>query len=283
MIYVYKDDVCPRGLFAYVWTVLDTIRKLEPEDLLYVDLTTGIPTYYDPNYTRTNNVWDYYFQQPFNLTEDCYNSEHKIYYYNGEEVGTTFIFGIKNGKYRLAHTTKIRAEGKRLVDKYIRFQPHILTKVEDFYSANIKNKNVVGVHIRGGSMYTSNPGSHGHGDWYPELGQTEYYYPFVDAELEHHDAVFLMANNLDSREKFKARYGNRLLHYDSDLLSDGPVDLTWLHNDRNYEKGEVAVIEILLLNHCNKMLLTSSNIGLFATLYGNTQYQYLDEHVQVHY
>ncbi|MEY4332416.1 MAG: hypothetical protein RLZZ196_1154, partial [Bacteroidota bacterium] len=61
--YIYTDNM-QKGLFAYYWGIINALSKLKEGDKLYIDLVNKTP-YFDLNYTLTNNVWEYYFEQPF--------------------------------------------------------------------------------------------------------------------------------------------------------------------------------------------------------------------------
>ena len=78
-------------------------------------------------------------------------------------------------------------------------------------------------------------------------------------------------------------YGDLMIKYDCDLLCPPGVhlDTAWLHNDRNYEKGEFAVIDCILLSKCAKILATSSNLtSLSIVLSGSeTETEFIDTHI----
>jgi hypothetical protein len=276
MIYIYQDDFVVRGLFAYFWTVADVLRRLNDDDLLFVDLRK-IGPYYDPNYKPTDNVWEYYFEQPCGLTLDCYDIEHTTLIYNEYEVRNNLIFGPQYGNYSLSDNLedkdrlyRTKREAKKVITKFIRFQPHILEKVDKFYKTYFTN-NVLGVHVRYGEMFTR-----GHSNA-TQLMCSEYYYPYIDKELDLYDKLLLITNNLSIREDFIIRYGNKLIYYDCNLLSTTDIDNTWLHNDRNYDKGEFAVIDCILLSMCQKKLVTASNLGCLSTLLNDNPCEFIDK------
>jgi hypothetical protein len=277
MIYIYQDDLCDRGLFAYFWTVVDVLKRLKEDDVLFVDLRERGP-FYDPKYEPTNNVWEYYFQQPFNLTLDTYNQEHTVVKYDGYELAKDFIFGLSENHYTLSYEPNSRSIAKQLVEKHIRFQPHIMKIVNDFALNNFQNKKILGLHVRAGNMFIQ-----GHAHGFTQFMTAEHFYPYVDKELDQYDNLFLITNTLRIRDSFISRYGNRLVYFDTDTLAPCDLDVTWLHQDKNYAKGEAAVVECVLLSLCNKMLVTGSNLGCLSTLLSNNEYEFIDQEVIYNY
>ncbi|MBU1082724.1 MAG: hypothetical protein KKB59_19720 [Spirochaetes bacterium] len=271
--YVYIDDCWPaRGLFAFYWCVMDVLRTIDRPDCgLFVELSKKT-LYYDPNYTKTDNVWEYYFEQPSNiqLDETC----EKIHY--TAERAKKLIFGLTNGRYAMQESQSIIELGKHLTKKYTRFKQHIIEKAEKFETKNFKGKKILGVHVRGGAHFTT---GHARGQGLP----LEYYYQKVDEHLPEYDSVFLITPDMPTRNAFADRYRSNLLHYDSDVISkQWGMEAEVQNMDRNYEKGETAILECILLSRCNKMLLTGSNLGCLSMVLkdDSSSYEFIDKHVR---
>jgi hypothetical protein len=57
------------------------------------------------------------------------------------------------------------------------------------------------------------------------------------------------------------------------------LDIPWIHNDRNYEKGEFAVIDCILLSKCTKILATSSNLTCLSVVLSDADIEFIDTHI----
>ena len=268
--FVYIDAFGERGLFAFFWCVIEVLHLLNESDKLYVDLRK-IPPYYDANYKETDNVWEYYFEQPCGLTseDDCTPIKFD------RDMVSKMIFSLRGGKYNLQISEEAREIANRIIQKCIRFKPHIHKKVEDFYGENFKDKTILGVHARGGLHFTT-----GHGRGQSHLMNMEYYFDRIDKELYNFDKLFLITPDMPIRNAFIEKYGDKLVFYNSDLLVPiSGIELAWEHRDRNYEKGEVAVVESILLSKCSKMLVTGGNLSCLSIFLTDSEYEWIDEHI----
>ena len=278
-IFSYTDNM-QKGLFAYYWGVLHAISQLNGDDKLYVDLSQKTP-YYDPNYKLTDNVWEYYFEQPFSDYDlrDSIPSNFNTFC----PVPTNFKFGLDGqGNYSLSEKSLNFYEsfklGKLLTEKYIKFKPHIIEKVENFYHEYMRGKNTLGVQYRGGEAFHTAHARNQH-----QHMNIEYHISKIDENFKtgEYDQIFLITNDQYARDILMDHYGSKIIKYESDLLCPVGVhlDVPWLHNDRNYEKGEFAVIDCLLLSKCQKILATSSNLTCLSVVLSDGQFEYIDKHI----
>jgi hypothetical protein len=283
MINIYKDHVGPRGLFAYVWCIIDVLKDLKPEDQLFVDLRYETP-YFDTNYHKTNNTWEYYFKQPFGLNLNCYQQQHNVIKYNWERVANT-QFGIEPNakKYSLFVHEERRLLATKLIRKYIKFQDHIQAQADKFYADNFKDKKILGVHYRGGQHYIT-----GHAANQSHLMNYEYYFSKIDENLENFDSVFLISFEKEPQAIFKQRYGDRLFFYNSEFLGTSKGDSGQFYShpgtfyertDQNYKIGETSVLDCILLSMCDKKIVTQSNLGFVSVLLNDNPYEFIDGHI----
>ena len=230
MNYIYEEKFGNRGLFAYFWCVLDCLKNLNESDKLFVNLNNKTP-YFDINYTKTNNVWEYYFCQPSDLNDTCYNQEHKIIDIDNNFVkNMLFSIDTNTKKYSL-YDIKNQSIAKELVKKYIKFQPHILEKVANFNLNHFKNKKVIGIHVRGGEHFNS-----GHAKNQYHMLTLDNYFSKIDENLNNFDIIYLTSNDALPRSEFKKRYEDKVCFYDHKYLADSATDTTWLHVNENYNK-----------------------------------------------
>lgn len=284
MIYIFKDDFVDRGLFAYVWNVMDAYSKLEPEDKIFVDLRWKTP-YFDAKYKTTSNVWEYYFEQPSGLTLNCYKENHGIIKNDEYKAKTLNKFGVDNTtkKYALVSYPEIQELGKKLIRQYLKPQNHILEMVDKFHSKNFENKKILGVHHRGGFHYIT-----GHGGNQNHLIDNNYYFSIIDKEINNYDNVFLICNDAETKLTFKNKYGSKLITYQYDCLGTTQT-FGYFHpgsgnyvpiNYEGYKAGESAVIDCLLLSKCNKKLVVNSNLSICSVLLNDNDFEFIDEHIK---
>lgn len=269
-----------KGLFAYYWGVINALSKMGNEDKLYVDLSKKTP-YYDPNYNITDNVWEYYFEQPFsdydltnmiacNFDTFCPNP-------------VSFEFGLDgDGNYSLSSNSKYYKErsilSKKLTKKYLKLKPQVNQKIENFEKEYFEGNSILGIQYRGGEAFHT---AHAKGQF--NLMSIEYHISKIDENLQtdKYDKVLLITNDQYARDVLINHYGDMMIKYDSDLLC--PIgmhlDIPWIHNDRNYEKGEFSVIDCILLSKCKKILATSSNLTCLSTILCEGEVEFIDKHI----
>lgn len=273
--YIYIDN-SSKGLFAYVWGVMNALHHLKEGDVLYVNLNQMTP-YFDPNYQNTKNVWEYYFKQPFDQITDLENYE----VIELHSLGPLLFALDGEGNYGLSPNSRFyeerTAQAKTVLQKYFKLQSHVLDKIENFYSEYMEGKKVLGIHYRGGEAF-----HHGHGKFQFNKMDLQHHYDWVDKYIDDYDKLLLITNDEIAKNSFTEKYGQKLIRYDCDLLCPpgDHRDLTWLHCDRNYEKGEFATIECILFSKCDKLLATSSNLGCLSILISNGNFEYIDSNVQ---
>lgn len=278
-VFLYTDDM-QKGLFAYYWGVINALSKIKNDDKLYVNLSKKTP-YYDPNYKVTDNVWEYYFEQPFcdyDLT-NAISCDFSTFCPNPD----SFEFGLDgNGNYSLSTNSKYYKErsvlAKKLTKKYFKLKPHINQKIKKFERENFKGNRVLGVQYRGGeALHTA------HGKNQFNLMDIDYHISKIDESLQtgEFDKLFLITNDQYARDILMDHYKDIIFKYDSDLLCPVGVhlDIPWLHKDKNYEKGEFAVIDCILLSKCKKILATSSNLTCLSTILNANEIEFIDNHI----
>jgi len=277
--FLYTDNMS-KGLFAYYWGVINALNQIKNEDKLYVDLSKKTP-YYDPNYQETGNVWEYYFEQPFSDYDLLNNITCDFDTFCPDP--TSFKFGLDGeGNYSLSDNSnqyaKTNTLAKRLTQKYLKLKPHIIKKIQDFENEYMIGSNILGVQYRGGEALHS-----GHGKNQHHMMSIEYHISKIDENLNtgKYDKLFLITNDQYARDILMNHYNDNIIKYDSDLLCPVGVhiDVPWIHNDRNYEKGEFAVIDCILLSRCKKILATSSNLTCLSVVLNGGEFEFIDKHV----
>jgi hypothetical protein len=144
-----------------------------------------------------------------------------------------------------------------LIRRHIRIKPHIHAKVDRFFADKLEGSYVIGIHYR--------------------ATDKRYEVAPVPFEVMRAAIVRAMASiHADRLKLFLATDDQRFLDY---LRSAFPDRLTYREIIRslddcpldmmagsNYDKGEEALIDCMLLSRCNQLVRTASNLSLIAAM-----------------
>ena len=269
-VYVKTVDNEEYGLFALILSVLGLLVTGKET---YIDYIKKTP-YYDDTIDN-KNVWEYYFEQPYNKKlSDVYKdiNNGKIKHYEiGDFRDKNYINNIN--KFLERSESEI-IQARLFIKNRIKIKSHITEKVNKFYDDNMKGYKILGIQQRGTDHFAI-----GHGN-----GQSldiNISFAEVDKLIASYDKLFLMTDSCQTLEKFKEKYPDKLIHYDDALLSN---TVTAIHRgayDTNkYKLGEDVLIEGELLSKVDYLLAMNSNISLWAILKGNMQYHFIDKHIK---
>ena len=256
--YVIKPSHNYVGFCGYLWQVIRAIYKYPGSRYnIYIGNPNGGP-----------NVWEFYFQQPFIPSE----SDSPI-----AEVGLLFD---ENSEFVDLYPSMLAlsaAEKKVRWDKfgnittrYFHLLPEIHEKIEAFRSIHFDKKKVFAFHCRG----TDHPDKKDISESFPE----------IDAKLNEYDIMYASSDEKVIMDSLKARYGNKMVSYDSSTRSD-PCDfqmtrseniapthafrynaiINWSRENNGYQIGEDIIAETHLMA-CTDFLLCAcnSNVNYFV-------------------
>jgi hypothetical protein len=291
-VLVVRMNHCNAGFFAQVQFALNQIRWAESKKLIPVvhfgrDSVDGPNAYYEEG--AGPNVWEYYFEPVGGLTLDAARelaresgrrlltlSYWELWRLHYEEP--TSVFTYPYGYYRRFDDKAAyldapwwaaqRAEGRRLVRRYVRVRPEIMAKVDEFVDHHFDG-GVLGVHARGTDKQDT-----GSGSAVARIVPPAEYFPLIDRYLRANPTarVFFATDQRQFREEMQTRYGDRLLSVAS-TLSDSTVNAFQAQRERgagNRAKGEEVLIDALLLSRCDFLLKCTSAVGEFAQYFSDT-------------
>lgn len=270
-----------KGLFAHFFSILNALADLKEDEQLYIDLSKTT-SYYDPSYNKTDNVWEYFFEQPFNLTkEEAYKSPIEV----GQLYFKTFNhFGLSNGKYDLTYKHDKFFLAQELVKKYIKFNDEILKEFNLIKNNLFQNRSVFGVHVRSNEHYTT-----GHAkDQFSKINSNFYFEKIENKILELRERynfkfskLFLATDNQKNIDTFMNKFSDILVRYNSLVTpANSQTDNNWLFNDQNLKKGKDVIFEVLLLSSCKYKLLSNSNVSCAAAILSElNSFEFIDMHI----
>lgn len=251
-------------MFYYYIQVLKTLYLVENTlDKIYVKLDSNVP--YIDKKMSTNNVWNYYFYQPFDITHDEFITSELI-------EGDWFQNDMKIGPgYHLLDVETLKI-ARTLTKKYIKIKEPILEKVNIFLKNNTNiADSILSVHKRGTDHIEDKRFAH--------LLDIGVYYNEIDKRIDNYDKLLACSDEQFSIDAFKRRYGKKVIAYDSIRAltpqNEGVHYSLVKHNP--YKTGEDVVIECILMSKSNFLIKTirQSNVA-YSSLFLNENLKFFN-------
>ena len=274
-ILLIKPSLKHAGFAASLLTVLNYARYCERENLtpvVHIDASCD-SRFLDPEYG--DNVWEQYFEPvgPYSsadvqrMLDDATTGQRapKFCYVDAAlalriKTDPDSIFTWTYGPWRTRLLNdpegwfmEQRRKGRETICKYVRVKPHILEKVDRFFDRHMKERPVLGVHMRGTDLRYA-----------PPVSPAEYFEP-IEHYLANHPGtrIFLATDQVQYLELMRKRYGNILHHYDCLRSSTSTAPFNGKQGSP-YRRGEDVLIDILLLSKCAFLIRGASNIPEMA-------------------
>ncbi len=224
-----------RGLFSLFREVLDVIASNGQRNIR----VEYYRTLYNTN--ASENMWEYYFYPVRNDIKKKY-----IRFFTTRPYRN--VFSTEN-KTQLALFHEV------LTDR-IRIKEGITRAAEQFWRNNLAEKKVIGIHYRGTDIHITT-------DMYRGIlkePRVEEYFVAVDALLaKGYDTILLATDDEKIFQKFKSRYGEKLISHEIERSHDGRA----LHffNSNKRQQGEDVIVDAFLLSKCDFFLYGCSNVS----------------------
>lgn len=233
------------GFFSNFLVVLGALDCGEKEGMaLKIDYgKQGL--YYDPQ--RGPNWWTYYFEQ-LQINDFDNNTAKLIPHHMIGEFAQCAYF----------HMT--RQQAHEIIKKYIRIKPHILKKLNQFRGDKFGKKFVIGCHYRGTDKVFEAPKV----SYEAMLKEIAKVISVINAHRKEW-VIFVATDEKKFLRAARKLYKNKVVYTNSYRSTTHQG----VHADRhfnNYQKGEDALIDALLLSHCNILVRTSSNLSFVSKI-----------------
>lgn len=158
------------------------------------------------------------------------------------------------------------------LNKYVQIKPEILSELNAYYSAHMKNHYMIGVHIRFATIHAQEiPGQINPkiNDYINEINT------LIAKHQDLHVKIFLASDSHYIINELKKIYGDRLLYieahralYDEDPHLIYQNTAYWLSHPEEfhlkkpgYAGGRSALLDCLILSKCNVFVHTTSNVA----------------------
>ncbi len=273
--YVYrgagKNDIA--GLVGSYYLVGGVVYKaLQLGQIPYVDFQK-YPCQYsvDRPIRGSLNAWEYYFKQP------CETVREQVY--KGKRI---ILLGWK--LYKSKQDENIlrqwcnlsRSERKDFFEKVMPVNRYLLDEVNKFYDKEIKDRNVLGVFLRGSDYTARKPIGH---EVQPTVQQVE---EKIDEFLRKYriGRIFLVTEDADIFQYLKDRYGEAIFCSDYYFVRFDASKDKWVKdafNNDPYERGKNYLIRIMLLARCKYYVGSKASGSRFALDFSNYEDEYIFE------
>lgn len=225
------------GLFAMMTYVIGALELYERRTLSGLTVNFGVGgLYYDPSVG--SNWWTYYFE-PIHLPA------------KGKKSGRSMTSTEMNQCMHAVIEIPDERRGE-LVRKYVKVKPQILRKVDAFIGDQFLGKKVIGVHYRGTDKKTENP-----------RVPFASIYEVIERPEFHDFIIFAATDEAAFLDAISARYPGRVIATKATRSLDERA--VHFNSSEPYKIGEEAVIDSVILSHCDFLIRTPSTLSWFST------------------
>lgn len=231
------------GFFSNFRGSVSAIKECEEKGLSPYFYWKGTP--YD-DASHGDNVWEYYFEQvnPLLFT-----------------AGKNLPRQMAQQDFSWRNLPETRAIMSRYIDKYVQVKMDIQKEVDDYYNENMKDRNVLGVHIRLTDKAT-----------HPAEKKTIVSLDNYKTEIQNYIDIFpeayiyIATDSTDYLTELQREFGDKILLPDV-IRSSGGNSIHHHSKGNGYQKGKDVLIECLLLSKCNFLIKGVSNVSLCALFF----------------
>jgi hypothetical protein len=246
----------PMGLFAYFIEAISFYFRF-PNDKIIIQMEKNC-SYYTEDIKWTDNPWEYYFvPEKCDAIEEVRKYDSDFFARMNDSFRSKFIvmasYVLDERFFEISH---------HIVNQRIKIRQEIMDDVNMFYEKHMAGKKVISVHKRNVSHYVDYPHPHRKAK-YANLSADVYFDRIEKSEIAF-DKIFLMTDELDARIEFEKRYGDKLIHYDSEVAPAGTYILNELSG---YEIGRQVLIEVLLAAKTDYFFPARSNVSLAVRMF----------------
>ncbi|MBQ7561663.1 MAG: hypothetical protein IJS99_07520 [Synergistaceae bacterium] len=256
-----KDNTC--GLFSYFNNILMAINYAEEHNFIpVIDMKNYPNAYLYNDEVKHVNSWEYYFEQPSNISLDDALSCRK------------YIIGRDSILYYKKYLSVERMH--ELCKKYIRFKPSVLEKLA-ILQEKTQGKRILGVKIRGTDLIAHKPKGH----YVPPTAEQAITKVQTVMQEKNFDIIYLATEDKNIMEKFKAAFGDKLILPECDYLDydyNSKGDLAEYNTNRpndKYLRGLEYLVSILFISKCCQGFIASRSNGTEGAIFLSEGFEYL--------
>jgi len=258
-----------QGVFAEFFAVLGALNYAKIHQAAEVSVQFSTDIYLDKSIG--NNWWDYFFEpvmmiNPTPVPSQEIHFNNPFYFYGKYGWNLSWSRAIcsdtREKPYPIESPTEMKLAAA-LTKQYIRVKPHIMEKVDQFWTSKLKNNEfVIGIHFRGTDKKRLYP--------YKSPSYTVFEH-LIESTLTKYQPssyrIFIASDETEFIEWAISKYEDNVFylnHAPRLSASDKAASRGGTHKSKlfsNYDKGETAVMDCLLLSKCNYLIKNRSSLS----------------------
>lgn len=256
--YIIRSRGKDEGLLSQYFYVIENVKyALDNSYIPYVDFSDDTCQYHvDYKVNGTDNAWEYYFNQVSNVNAKNIKRKRNVILTGWGKDNNGFKKIDKNIDY---YKNK---DLKEICNNYCDIKPYIINEIEINKKKLFKNKDILGVFIRGTDYTSLKPKGHNIQPSIEELINK------IDEFINKYDIknIYLVTEDYKIYEKLKTKYNDLLIIYGDDFIKnyDGTDFVSEYINEDKYKKGLEYLIKVLLLNECEYLVSSIASGSMFA-------------------
>ena len=236
-----------KGFFSNVAFVTNHIKvALDNGFIPIVDMENFVTWYNEKNkILKTNNAWEYYFEQISNFSlKDVYNSKNIILTNRNFYRSSGFLDSINEDK-----------ELKNIFQKYILIKKNKLKVIHYLRKKLFEKKKILGVHFRGTGYKIGRQ---------PHPATIKQMVNRINKILskENYDKIFLVTEDLNNFKAIIAEFKDKVIYLNNSVRENNSNTAfdTYPRLNHRYKLGRDILIEACLLSYCDGYLDIRNNV-----------------------
>ncbi len=283
IFYIIKRDDPNVGIFSCILTFLSHLRYAEEKGYIpVIDMMNFDNEYLYEDDIGKKNAWEFYFQQPAQVSLDIAYSSKKVKMSNGhfkEEYmpSEAFLNSRKADDYML---------WKNLWDKYIHYNSETQKYLEEEYKAiynQCGGESILGVLCRGTDYFHYTKAQSG--DHITEKLNLVIEKVRKTAKERQCKWIFLATEDKDILQMFIDAFGKSCIYIDDERLNSKEEKLlgqAWKENHIDLrKKGLNYILNFYILSHCKCFVGTRTSASVFLPIVGNMEYMFFYDLVNI--
>ncbi len=236
-----------KGFFSNVAFVINHIKvAIDNGFIPIVDMENFVTWYNEKNKIfKTNNAWEYYFEQISNFSlKEVYNSKNIILTNRNFYRSSGFLDSINEDK-----------ELKNIFQKYIVIQKNKLKVIHYLRKKLFEKKKILGVHFRGTGYKIGRQ---------PHPATIKQMVNRLNKILskENYDKIFLVTEDLNNFKAILTEFKDKVIYLNNSIRENNSNTAfnTYPRLNHRYKLGRDILIEACLLSYCDGYLDIRNNV-----------------------
>ena len=268
--YIIRNGAYGSGLFAYFKVNLGGIAFADKNNFIpVIDMKNYQNTYLYDDEVKHVNSWEYYFEQPGNISlEDALSCKKYILgrnamIYERKLSESAELFYNYDGELDF---------WRKLCKKYIRFKPEVIERLK-ILQDRTAGKKILGLLVRGTDYTSLKPAGHP----IPPTAEQAISKAQEVMQEKNFDAIYLATEDKNILLKFQKIFGDKLILPDTEYVNYDYTNPKLLYNyitNDKYLRGLEYLVSMLFLSKCQG-LITSMTAGSLGVMCLSEGFEYL--------